>query len=87
MSTQANATEGCPVGSDPQSVVAVELLDVRDVAALLGRCSIRHVHRLADAGKMPQPIKLGSLVRWRRAELDAWIAAGCPSQRPAGSRA
>ena len=87
MSTQENATDARPVGLDPQSVAAAELLDVRDVAALLGRCSVRHVHRLADAGKMPRPVKLGALVRWRRAELDAWIDAGCPSQKPAGSRA
>jgi len=54
------------------------LLGVRAVAAMLGGCSTRHVFRLADAGRMPKPVKLGSLVRWRRAELEAWIGAGCP---------
>jgi len=60
-----------------------ELLNVRGVAALLD-CSTRHVYRLADGGRIPRPVKLGSLVRWRRAELDAWIKAGCPSQQSAG---
>src|SRR5262249_46327756 len=52
------------------------LLDVRAVAALLG-CSPRHVYRLADAGRMPAPVRLGALVRWRRQDLDAWLADGC----------
>jgi excisionase family DNA binding protein len=58
----------------------VELLDVRAVAGVLG-CSARHVYRLADAGRMPRPLKLGQLVRWRRGELLGWIADGCPAIR------
>jgi predicted DNA-binding transcriptional regulator AlpA len=62
------------------------LLDVRAVAALLGGCSVRHVYRLADADRMPRPIKLGHLVRWCRAAIDLWIADGCPSCRDGGRR-
>ena len=58
------------------------LLDVVQVGALLG-CSPRHVYRMADAGKMPPPVRLGALVRWRRAELMEWLAAGCPAVRSA----
>ncbi len=57
------------------------LLDVRAVARLLG-CSTRHVHRLADTGRMPAPVRLGALVRWRREDLDAWLAAGCRACSP-----
>lgn len=57
------------------------LLDVNQVAALLG-CSPRHVYRLVDAGKMPQPVRLGALVRWSRASLSEWIAGGCKAVRP-----
>ncbi len=53
------------------------LLDVQAVAQLLD-CSSRHVYRMADTGRMPPPVRLGALVRWRRQDLDAWIAAGCP---------
>lgn len=60
------------------------LLDVRAVAQLLGNCSTRHVYRLADAGRMPVPIRIGALVRWRRQELLAWLDAGCPATRRAG---
>ena len=57
-----------------------ELLDVRQVAAMLG-ASVRHIYRLADAGKMPSPVRLGALVRWPRQAVLSWIAAGCPSVR------
>lgn len=62
----------------PEPAVPAELLDVRNIAALLGGCSTRHVYRLSDAGFMPRPVRLGNLVRWRRAEVLAWIADGCP---------
>jgi len=54
----------------------LRLLNVNEVAERLG-CSTRQVYRLADAGKMPRPIKLGGLVRWASESLDAWIADGC----------
>jgi excisionase family DNA binding protein len=58
------------------------LLDVEQVAELLN-CSARHVYRLADAGRMPAPVRLGALVRWRRQDLETWIADGCrPCRTP-----
>jgi excisionase family DNA binding protein len=71
--THTNATDGRTAG--PERALA-ELLDVKAVAALLD-CSSRHVYRLADAGRMPRPLKLGALVRWRRAELQQWVTDGC----------
>ena len=59
------------------------LLDVRAVAQLLD-CSPRHVYRLADTGRMPAPVHIGALVRWRRADLDAWLADGCRPVRRSG---
>jgi excisionase family DNA binding protein len=55
---------------------AAQLLDVQAVARLLG-CSTRNVYRLAGAGRMPAPVKLGALVRWRRQALEEWVAGGC----------
>lgn len=52
------------------------LLDVRQVASILA-CSTRTCYRLADGGLMPRPRKLGALVRWSKADLDAWISGGC----------
>jgi len=62
--------------SRPAAVDSALLVDVRAVAHMLG-CSWRHIYRLADAGKMPRPIRLGSLVRWRKSDLDQWLADGC----------
>ena len=67
------------------TVPPAELLDVQAMAALLN-CATRTVYRLADAGRMPRPVKLGALVRWRRAEILDWLAAGCPSCRTANRK-
>lgn len=44
-------------------------------------CSQRHVDRLRDGRLMPPPMKLGSLIRWERSVIEAWIAEGCPAVR------
>lgn len=64
---------------------SAKLLDVQAVAETLG-CSTRHVYRLSDAGKMPAPLKLGSLVRWSKTAIESWIADGCPAVRRGARR-
>ena len=59
---------------------SAKLLDVQAVAEMLG-CSQRHVYRLSDAGRMPSPVKLGSLVRWSAAVIGKWIDDGCKPVR------
>ncbi|MEX0885878.1 MAG: helix-turn-helix domain-containing protein [Phycisphaeraceae bacterium] len=85
MTTTPNHPGGHSPAPEPRPGVNAELLDVQAVAQLLGGCSPRHVYRLADAGKMPRPLKLGALVRWRRETLLNWIADGCPSVRRGGA--
>ena len=53
------------------------MLTVDDVAELL-KCSSRSIYRLTDSGRVPRPVKLGSLVRWPRESIENWIARGCP---------
>lgn len=77
MTTRSNASDGRTGGPDPRTGIAAELIDVKAVAELLGGCSTRHVYRLADADRMPRPIRLGSLIRWRRSDLMGWIDGGC----------
>jgi excisionase family DNA binding protein len=62
-----------------------ELLDVNDVARLLN-CSPRTVCRLADAGRIPRPVKLGRLSRWPSQAIEQWIADGCPACERARAR-
>lgn len=60
-----------------------ELLDVNAIAALLGASS-RTVRRLADSGRMPRPVSLGRVIRWRRTEIEEWIRDGCPRMERRG---
>lgn len=69
----------------PERVTGRKLGDVKAVAEKLD-CSPRHVYRLADAGRMPAPLRLASLVRWDLEEIDRWIADGCPSTRKGARR-
>jgi excisionase family DNA binding protein len=57
------------------------MLTVADVAAMLA-CSTKTVYRLVDRGAIPRPVRLGGLLRWRRVQIEQWIADGCmPPQR------
>lgn len=62
---------------------SARLLDVEGVAELLA-CSPRHVYRLSDSGRMPAPVRLGSLVRWSASAILEWIDQGCPAVRTIG---
>ncbi|NQV24330.1 MAG: helix-turn-helix domain-containing protein [Rhodopirellula sp.] len=59
-----------------------ELLDVEALAEMLS-VSTRTCRRLADSGQMPRPLKVASLVRWRRTDIEQWLADGCPNCRRA----
>ena len=54
------------------------MLTVSGVAILLG-CSPKTVYRLADQGGIPQPVRLGGLVRWPKVKFEKWIDEGCPA--------
>jgi len=60
----------------PERAVGRRLGDVRVVSAKLA-CSVRTVYRLVDAGRMPAPRRIASLLRWDLEEIDRWIADGC----------
>ncbi len=79
--TLKTATDGRNTGGGERTPCEPsQLLDVHDVASLL-KCSARHVWRLSDAGKMPRPMKIGALCRWRRSAIEQWIADGCRNCR------
>lgn len=71
----------------PAQPPEAELLDCAGVAALLS-ISPKSVRRMAQAGRLPIPLRLTrGIVRWRRRDLDDWLAAGCPSVRSVARRA
>ncbi len=49
-----------------------------DVAQMLG-VSRKAIYSFISRGAIPEPFKLGSLTRWQRREIEAWIKADCPS--------
>jgi excisionase family DNA binding protein len=65
------------VAPRPDADDAELLLDVKTAAKLLA-ISPDHLRRLSLSGQAPQPMRLGRAVRYRRAELEQWVAAGCP---------
>jgi len=56
------------------------LIDAKVMAELLS-ISSRTLYRLDDMQAIPQPVRLGRLIRWRLAEVIAWIDSGCPQRR------
>jgi predicted DNA-binding transcriptional regulator AlpA len=57
------------------------LVDVKEVSRLTS-LSERYVWKLRADGEMPAPIKIGSAVRWRYAEILEWIGGGCRVPTP-----
>ena len=49
-----------------------------EAMAWLVQKSVRSVRRDNAAARLPRPVRVGGAVRWRRDEILAWIAAGCP---------
>jgi excisionase family DNA binding protein len=66
-----------PTLAAPEPPAAPATYTVPDIARLT-QTSKRHIHRLNDKGLVPGRIKgLGRLVRFSKAAVDAWLAAGC----------
>src|SRR5262249_29256974 len=54
--------------------------DRRGLAEKLGT-SLRSLDRLDAARKLPPSLRIGTMKRWLRSEIAAWIGLGCPCQR------
>ncbi len=61
-----------------QSSAESLLVTAAELAGMM-QISTRTLWRLRSAGSIPQPVRLGGAVRWRRDELLDWMARGCPS--------
>ena len=54
-------------------------VNAKQASAMLN-VSVRQLWRLNSTGRVPRPIRLGHCVRWRRAELEAFVQAGAPTR-------
>lgn len=59
--------------------VAPALVDCAGAAAIAG-ISPRLWERMQADGRVPEPVRVASCVRWRVRELVAWCEAGCPAR-------
>jgi predicted DNA-binding transcriptional regulator AlpA len=75
-----NASAGRTHAAGDRANPSPVMLDVDGFADLL-KVSTRHIRRLVDAGKCPQPVRLGRVCRWPRPVVESWIANGCPKIR------
>ena len=63
-----------------------ELVSAEEAAIMCGMSKSAFI-RLSNSGKAPAGIKLERLRRWRKREILAWIAAGCPVMTTGGQKA
>ena len=56
------------------------LISAERVAVLLG-ISKRTLWRLLSSGKLPEPIRLGGIIRWNAGDIEEWVKDGCRSPR------
>lgn len=46
--------------------------------AVMLQVSKRTLCRLRSTGKIPRPMRLGGIVRWKLDDIVQWMTAGCP---------
>lgn len=83
MTNVANAAAERIGGPESRADATATHVDADACARRLG-ISKRHWLRMVDAGKAPQPVRLGRLVRWSLATLEEWERGGCKPIRVAG---
>ena len=79
---QTNEAEDAvePMPTSAPALMSMPLLLTEVQAAALLSLSPRKVWELAAGGAIPF-IKIGSIKRYRRADLEAWVEKGCPTVR------
>ncbi len=74
MAYPPGVTEGLTMIAEP------ELITFDDLGKLM-QVSVRQLYLMEDDGRLgPARVQIGRSVRFRRREVEQWIAAGCPSR-------
>lgn len=69
------------LGLEPSASSEPLLITAQEFADLM-QLSVRSLWRLSSAGQIPEPVRIGGSVRWRREEVHFWIGQGCPTPQP-----
>src|SRR5262245_24308446 len=75
----SESAEYLPKVVDGPTALPPLLLRAAEAGVLCGR-SLASWYRDNAAGRVPAPVRIGGAVRWRRAELERWVEAGCPDR-------
>lgn len=64
--------------SKAKTLQAVQLLNSADLMAMLniGKSAF---YQMKSEGRLPKPVKIGTIQRWRLADIERWLNAGCPT--------
>lgn len=69
------------LGLEPSASSEPLLITAQEFADLM-QLSVRTLWRLSSAGQIPEPVRIGGAVRWRRADVTFWVEQGCPAPQP-----
>lgn len=72
-----NTTTHSTATADPAPL----LLTAQEVVQMLS-VSKSTLWRMRDSGKLPAPIRVGGIVRWRASDIQRWVEQGCPTLAP-----
>ena len=78
MSRDVTTTDGAETAAPPDGE-AMLLTNVQ-LARML-QISVRSLYRLRSEKRLPPPLRVGGFTRWRRTDIETWVADGCPLQR------
>lgn len=56
------------------------LVGTKLLAELLD-CSDAMVRKMRDNAELPEPVRLGTLVRWRVSDIELWLDLGRPGRK------
>jgi len=57
-----------------------QLLTAKTLAGILST-SVRTVWRYRSSGRLPATVCIAGAIRWRRTDIEQWIAMGCPGRK------
>ena len=63
------------------SAADARLLTLGDLAVLV-QVSEKTLRRWRSEGRLPPAVEIGGVVRWRREDVDAWLASNLETGRP-----
>jgi predicted DNA-binding transcriptional regulator AlpA len=64
-------------GVSPAPAEKPVLVTAAQLARML-QISMRSLYRLRSGNQLPPPLRVGGFTRWRRTDIENWVAAGCP---------